>query len=513
MSFPKNFLWGASASGFQFEMGDKTGKNVDPNTDWYIWVHDATNIQKGVVSGDMPENGIDYWSLYPKDHDIAKNLGLNAYRIGIEWSRIFPKSTNEVKAGVERASDGKISKIEIDDQAIEELDRMANAEALNHYRAVINDLKTKGFKVFVCLNHFTLPLWIHNPIAAQDTKLNKGPRGWFDEKTIVEFAKYAAYMAWKVGDIVDNWVTFNEPMVIPEAGYILPESGFPPGLSSFKASKKVALNMVIAHARAYDAIKKLDTIKADEDSANAANVGLIQDVIPIKPLDERKESDIKAASFIDNMHNHFFPQSISHGRLNENFGKAKERGEMKSYLKDRLDWLGVNYYTTPVVKGSKSILARLFAGMPVIPQMVQNYGFLCKPNSKSAEGMPASDSGWEVFPEGILQALKSMERYERPLYITENGIADARDDLRPKFIFDHLQNLNKALNEEKIDVRGYFHWSLTDNYEWAKGFSMKFGLYTVDLESKKRVKRKSADIYKKIIENQEITEANVWKGT
>jgi beta-galactosidase len=123
--------------------------------------------------------------------------------------------------------------------------------------------------------------------------------------------------------------------------------------------------------------------------------------------------------------------------------------------------------------------------------------------------MPTSDFGWEVFPEGILQALKAMERYKRPLYITENGIADARDDIRSKFIIDHLQTLNKALNEEKIDIRGYFHWSLTDNYEWAKGFSMKFGLCAVNLDSKKRIKRKSAGIYKKIIENQEITEAEI----
>jgi beta-galactosidase len=123
--------------------------------------------------------------------------------------------------------------------------------------------------------------------------------------------------------------------------------------------------------------------------------------------------------------------------------------------------------------------------------------------------MPTSDSGWEAFPEGMLEALKAMQRYERPLYIMENGIADAKDDIRPRFIINHLQTLNNALNEEKIDVRGYFHWSLTDNYEWAKGFSMKFGLYTVDLENKNRTKRKSADVYKKIIENQEMTEADI----
>jgi beta-galactosidase len=508
LDFPEKFLWGVSTSGFQFEMGDKAGKNVDPNTDWHVWAHEATNIQKGVLSGDLPENGVDYWSLYEKDHDNAKKIGLNAFRIGIEWSRIFPKSTSEVNVVVERASDGNICKIEVDDQAIEQLDRIADANALSHYRAVITDLRTKELKVFVCLNHFTLPLWIHNPTIARDTKLAKGPKGWLDEKTIVEFTKYAAYMAWKTGDIVDNWITFNEPMVIPEAGYISPQSGFPPGLNNFKASKKVALNMAIAHARAYDAIKKTDTTKADEDSPTPANIGLIQDVIPVKPLDEKNQLDIEASNFIDNMHNHFFPEAITHGRLSGNFAEAQQKGQIKNYLEHRLDWLGVNYYTRPVVKGKRSIMARLFAGMPIVPEMVQNYGFLCKPNSKSANDMPTSDFGWEVLPEGILDALKAMERYERPLYVTENGTADAKDNIRPKFIIDHLQVLNRAINEEKIDVRGYFHWSLTDNYEWAKGFTMKFGLYAVNLDSKKRTKRKSADIFKKIAENQNMTESD-----
>ncbi|MGQ9507066.1 MAG: family 1 glycosylhydrolase, partial [Candidatus Bathycorpusculaceae bacterium] len=132
-------------------------------------------------------------------------------------------------------------------------------------------------------------------------------------------------------------------------------------------------------------------------------------------------------------------------------------------------------------------------------KIVQNYGFACQPNSKSADGMPTSDLGWEIFPEGMLEALKMMEKYECPLYVTENGIGDEKDELRPKFIVDHLKMLEKAL-DEKIDVRGYFHWSLTDNYEWARGFKMKFGLFAVDLKTKKRIMRKSAKAYKKIIE-------------
>jgi beta-galactosidase len=499
MVFLKKFLWGVSASGFQFEMGDAGGRNIDANTDWYVWVRDAENIRRGLVSGDLPENGVDYWSLYAKDHDLAKSLRLNAYRIGIEWSRIFPNSTKSVEVGVEVASDGNFSKIDVDSKALEELEKLTNKEDLNHYRTIINDLREKGFKVFVCLNHFTLPLWIHDPVTVRNTKLRKGAKGWLDKSTAIEFAKYAAYVAWKFGDIVDNWAVFNEPMAVCEAGYMIPESGFPPGISNFRAVKEAAKNMAVAYARAYDAIKKADTVKADDDSRNQANVGLIHNVIPIKAFDEKDEAHFKAAKFMDSMHNHFFPQAVADGWLDENFNGVKEKAEVKSYLGRRLDWLGVNYYTRFVIKGRKSLLAKIFAGIPAIPEIVQNYGFACQPNSKSAAGLPTSDLGWEVFPEGIVEALKIMQRYGVPLYVTENGIADAKDELRSSFIADHLKAIEKAANEEKVDVRGYFHWALTDNYEWAKGFKMKFGLFAVDLETKKRTMRKSAKTYKKMV--------------
>ncbi|MCZ2809214.1 MAG: beta-galactosidase BgaS [Candidatus Bathyarchaeota archaeon] len=500
MVFPEGFLWGVSNSGFQFEMGDLAGRNIDSNTDWYAWVHDAVNIQRGTVSGDLPENGVDYWSFYMKDHRIARKAGLNAYRIGVEWSRIFPESTSLIQVGVEKASDGNIAEIMVDDAALESLEEVANSDALNHYRAVIEDLRVRDFKVFVCLNHFTLPLWIHDPITVRDSRLRKGPKGWVDEGTVIEFTKYAAYVAWKLGDIVDKWATFNEPMVISETGYLIPESGFPPALNNFRASRKAAMNMAVAHARAYDAMKRADTVKADDDSYNPAAVGLIHNIIPAKPLVAESGADVKAAEFMNHMHNHFFLESVCNGWLDRNFNGVRDKGEVKSYTGQRLDWLGVNYYTRLVVKGRKSRLARLFAGIPVIPEMVQNYGFGCKPNSTSVEGRPTSDSGWEIYPEGMLEALKLMERYGRPLHITENGTADAKDALRPKFLIDHLKVLDRAINEDKLDIRGYFHWSLTDNYEWTKGFSMKFGLYSVDLKTKMRRERKSAKTYREIIE-------------
>jgi beta-galactosidase len=494
MIFPEDFLWGAASSGFQFEMGDRAGKNIDSNTDWYVWVHDPSNVQKGIVSGDLPERGANYWNLYKQDHIIAKNLGLNAYRIGIEWSRIFPKSTSAIEVGVERASDGNIAKIDVDESALENLEKIADKDAVSHYRDVIEDLRANDFEVFVCLNHFTLPLWVHDPTIVRETRLRRGPRGWVDENTIVEFTKYTAYVAWKLKDTVSNWATFNEPAVVTETGYMIHQSGFPPGLNSFKTSRKVALHLVIAHARSYDAIKKIDS---------DANVGLIHNVTPARPFSTESESDAKAAGFMDNMHNQFYVQSVCDGWLDENLNGVKEKEEVKNYLGQRLDWLGVNYYTRFVVKGKTSFLAKMFAGIPAIPEIVPNYGFACQPSATSADGLPTSDIGWEIYPEGLLEALNAMKTYGKPLYVTENGIADKRDALRPSFITEHLKVLERAVSEEKIDVRGYFHWSLTDNYEWAKGFGPKFGLCSIDMETKSRKNRKSAEIYKEITKGEQ----------
>jgi len=498
MIFPADFLWGISNSGFQFEMGDRSGENIDPNTDWYVWVHDSSNVKKGIVSGDHPEKGVNYWSLYKQDHVIAKKLGLNAYRIGIEWSRIFPTSTSTVEVGQEKSSDGNIAKIDIDESALENLETFANKDAVNHYQNVIEDLQANNFEVFVCLNHFTLPLWVHDPITVRKTRMRAGPKGWVDESTIVEFTKYAAYMAWKLGDVVKNWATFNEPMVVAESGYTIRESGFPPGLSNaFRVSRRVALNLVVAHARSYDVIKK---------TCRAANVGLIHNVIPIKPYSPEKKSDVQASEFLNMMHNLFFIQSISDGWLDENLNGIKEKGEIKDYLGHRLDWLGVNYYTRLVVRGRAFILAKIFAGTSVIPLVVPGYGFACQPYSRSADGLQTSGSGWEVYPEGLLDALKMMKTFEKPIYVTENGVSDAKDEIRPGFLVEHLKSLERAINEEKIDVRGYFHWSLTDNYEWAKGFGQKFGLYSVDLETKTRKGGKSAEIFRRMIKGEKQAE-------
>jgi len=199
---------------------------------------------------------------------------------------------------------------------------------------------------------------------------------------------------------------------------------------------------------------------------------------------------------------HSFLNAITDGWLDENGIKDKE--ETRKFLANRVDWIGVNYYSRTVVKSGSTILARLFAGLPYLPDIVKGYGNDCQPNSFSADNRSTSDFGWEIYPEGLVDALKLVSKYGRPMYVTENGIADSQDKLRPQFVTAHLRELQKAIDEERLDVRGYFHWSMIDNYEWADGFKKRFGLYAVDFQTKARMPRNSTGVYKRIIETREV---------
>ncbi len=496
----KDFLWGVSLSGFQFEMGGTEKSSIDPNTDWFIWVHDKHNITENIVSGDLPEDGPGYWTMFREDHELAQSLGMNCFRIGVEWSRIFPRSTEEVKVEYDVDDLELISRIALREEHLFELDRYANGEAIQRYREIISDLRRRGFKVIVNLNHFTLPLWIHDPIRARDTGLEEGPLGWLREKTIVEFVKYSAYIAWKLGDLVDLWSVFNEPNVVAVAGYIFP-SGFPPGVQRPDAYMRAIINMAVAHARAYDAIKAFDKVRADRESWEPALVGLIQSISPGYPLDPNNPRDISAAENFSYLYNEWFIDAVSKGEVDIDFNGEVDSEERIYHMYGRLDWIGVNYYSRQVLKG----LAE-----PQIPfspitnfEIVKGYGGECEPNSKSKDNRPTSDFGWEIFPEGLYDAIRVVAKYGKPILVTENGIADRDDKLRPWFLVNHVAQVLKARDD--FDVRGYLHWSLIDNYEWARGFSMRFGLVEVDFDTKKRVRRKSAYIFKEIAENDGIT--------
>jgi len=488
----RRFLWGTSESGFQFEMGDRQGLYVDRGTDWYAWTHSRVAVRRGLVSGDLPEDGPDYWELYASDHDLLEGLGASGYRLGVEWSRIFPEPTFGVDVDVERRG-GLITGVEVSRSVLYALDSMADAEAVQHYADVVADLRARGVEPIVTLLHFTLPLWLHDPLEARRWRLMRGRLGLLDERFPVEFAKYAAYMAWKLGSLVDLWVTINEPVVAAELAYLWPR--FPPAVFSIGAFKRALLNMLQAHVAAYRAIHSLDRVKASNWSWGPALVGVTQHMVPAQPYRPGNRLDERAAEFVDKIHNRWLLDALVEGRLDR--GMRGGEGEEFPYYRGMLDWIGVNYYTRAVVKGC---WMPPLAPLPVYPCLVDGYGLRCEPRATSREGRPTSDFGWELYPEGLTSVLSAASGYGLPLLVTENGVADRDDRIRPAFIRGHVDALRRAV-EEGVDVRGYLYWALTDNYEWAEGFKMRFGLYHVDYGSKERTPRRGGvEAFKREIE-------------
>lgn len=470
ISFPREFKFGWSQAGFQSEMG--LPGSEDPNSDWYVWVHDQENIAAGLVSGDFPENGPAYWHNYKIFHDNAEKMGLKIARIGVEWSRIFPKPTAEIKTNVEIKGNDVIS-VDINENLLRKLDEIANKDALNHYREIFSDIKKRGIYFILNLYHWPLPIWLHDPIRVRRGDFS-GPTGWLSTTTVIEFAKYAAYISWKLDDLVDEYSTMNEPNVVVGLGYVGIKAGFPPSYLSFELLNKAKYNIIQGHAKAYDAIKAIVSKK---------RVGIIYANTDFQPLTEADKEAVEMAEFNERWS---FFDAIIHGKWGE---------EVKEHLKGRLDWIGVNYYTRTVVKK----VERGYISLP-------GYGHGCERNSLSLAGLPTSDFGWEFYPEGLYNVLtKYWNRYHLPMYVTENGIADEADYQRPYYLVSHLYQVNRALNAG-VDVRGYLHWSLADNYEWASGFSMRFGLLNVDYGTKKLYWRPSAYVYREIAKNNAITD-------
>ena len=485
-AFPPGFLWGTAISGFQTEMGGSPASN-DPNSDWWVWTHDPANIAAGITSGDLPEDGPAFYDRFASDIKLAnRRLHSNALRLGIEWSRIFPTST----AGVD-ASGG------ITFAVLQQLDLLADQSAVAHYRAVLEELRDRQMVPFVTLSHFSLPLWIHDPIAAHaafatvgandPVPTGFGPAGWLDPVTATEFAKYAAYAGWKFGELVDFWAPLNEPMVVPVSGYAnipsLLASNFPPGVFSFTAILTVLTNEAVAQAGAYDALKLWDTGDADGDSESAL-VGLVHNMVFFRPQRRGQPVDVAATAHADYLYNRIWPNATILGDLDSNGNGTIDPGEHRPELAGKADFVGLNYYFRAQALG---------LGAPVTP-VLPLFDFL-PTTSYTLCPSRCSDLGWEIWPDGLRSVLATAGSYGLPVYITENGIADADDHQRPAFVVQHLEVLEQAIADGVADVRGYFHWSLMDNFEWVSGYQPMFGLYSLKPGTKNRKMRRSARFF------------------
>src|SRR3954447_23391911 len=462
---PKGFLWGVATAGFQGEMG--AGSPNDPNSDWWAWVRDPQNIQQKRVSGDLPENGPSQWAKYQTDVSLARNkLNANAYRLSIEWSRIFPRSTEGATT-------------------IGELDALADQSALAHYRRLLTAIRAAHMTPFVTLTPFTLPLWLHDPIAARNAFAGVGPDdpppsfangGWLEPRAPAEFGKYAGYIAAKLGDLIDYYAPINEANVVAVQGYLNVEGVFatwyPPGVFNYKAVIDTLLNEARANAAAYDAVKAEDA---------TARVGLVQHMIAFRAAKPGSRQDRRGTAHANYLFNRVFLDAAVKGDYDANADGVIGAGEHQAQLAHKADYVGVNYYRTGAVTGLAQALSKSIPLYDFIPKV--DY-------TKRQCRKDCSDLGWKIAPGGLKDAITTAARYKLPVYITENGIADAKDRKRGAYIRDHVRVVRQAVRAGK-DVRGYFYWSLEDNLEWGDGYRPKFGLFT-----KARKMRPSAKVFR-----------------
>src|SRR3989344_252639 len=421
LKFPKGFYWGASTSSHQVEGGNKN--------DWTVWekenaerlAREARDFWEPWQKEKFPEmfdpnnyisgRACDHYNRYEEDFDFMKDLGMNAHRLSIEWSRIEPGK-------------GKFDEKEIE-----------------HYRKVIYALRRRGIEPFVTLWHFTVPLWV----------LKNG--GWMNRETSADFVEYVEYVVRHLGADVRFWITQNEPTLYSFATNlsIKPWLDWPSVHGGYRGWFRMSRYLVIAHKRAYRVIKEASV----DHQVGIANSRVFFDARGINPA---------SWSFVflaRHFHNEWFFRRI------------------RKYQ----DFVGINYFTHNRIRAGFRNPRRWF---------------------NRNDNKVISDFGWELYPEGIYKVVKSASRYRVPIYITENGIADADDEKRAVFIKDTLAWLHKAISEGS-NVMGYFHWSLLDNFEWASGFWTRFGLVEVDYKNNLRRRvRPSTYEYAKIIKANAI---------
>lgn len=471
--FPDGFLWGTAISSFQAEMGRGEPASA---SDWGAWVHDAENISGRRVSGEFPEDGPGFWELYPGDLRLAREgLGNNAIRLSIDWARIFPASTEEVPVDAKRDSYGNISGITVDEGVMRGLGEFADAAAVRRYREILSEARRLGLRVMLTLFHWPLPAWLHDAVACRDDIAKAGQRGWLDESTLIEFAKFAAYAGRHLGDLVDLWATVNEARIASEYSYLRGE--FPPGLRDFDMFMKAYRNLSAAHGLAYEQLKRFGA-SPDGGVSRVGVVAVLQNYEPEDPADPR---DVAASEFNEYLWNEWSLNAVTRGDYDMDLDGVAGAGERLPHLAKGCDFIGVNHYLRQRVRHGESRLG------------------------EQVKGGDCSDIGWEMHPPGLRRVLVwAWERYRMPLYVTENGVADARDWKRVRYLLGYLGELHRAITEDGVPVRGYFHWTLTDSYEWNSGFGVRFGLYGVDRATKERTPTRAVPVYRGICSSNSL---------
>lgn len=342
-----------------------------------------------------------------------------------------------------------------------------NEDAIAWYSDLVDRLLDRGIQPMVTLHHFTNPLWWEDLGAFEK------------ESNIVYWIRFSSKMFEVLSDRVEWWCTINEPAVYASMGYILGE--FPPGERSFKKTRRVSLNLMRAHAKCYRTLKSMS-------NGSTTRIGLVKNINIFDPYRRWNPLHRFQAKILDGMFNRCWITGLKTGRFK---APSSLRSVSIDGLKGSSDFIGVNYYT--------HLLAT-----PFMPTKVE-IDPLIRPWEER------TDFRYPMYAEGLKRAFEMVASLNLPMIVTENGVADDDDDMRPEHVRRHLQITSEAIADGH-EILGFYHWSLMDNFEWAEGYEQCFGLYHVDFETQKRTLRNSGALYASIAKSHRMPQVVILAG-
>ncbi len=460
LKFPAGFLWGAATSHFQVEghPHEMSGRT----SDWSEW----TTLDGKISDSTTADRACDFYNRYADDIEICRKLNLNAFRISLNWPALCPDPPQDGEPYV------------------------FNADTVAYYRGLLSGLQKEGIKTMVTLFHFTLPRWL------------AAPGGWSSPASIVEFERFARLAAEAFGDLVDYWITINEPLAYAYQSYV--NGAWPPGLrNDYLKAFQVIRNMLEAHGKAYAALHEVTPAKP---------VSFTMHWRPFTAKHRWNPLDHVVSYYRNYVFNLMFPMAVQTGELQfpyplSNNEEVKKLSGAIPGLKGAMDYLAINYYTRELSEFSYKWPIDIFG------------------TASTEYELEVNCMGWEHYPDGLYRTLcydLSPFRYnsdgtKRPIIITENGFATAfphdldegdwslADDKRINYLTSHLMALHHAI-EDGANVQGYMYWSLMDNFEWAEGLRPRFGLIRIAYPTQVRTLRHSAEVYADIAKHNGLHE-------
>ncbi len=420
--FPKDFLMGTSVSSVMVEGGNR-------NTNWFKWSEDGK-----INDGSHVIRGTDHWNRYQDDIGIMKELNNDTYCMSVEWSRIEPK------------------------------EGQYDLEAVSHYREELSTLIKNGIRPMITLHHFSNPQWFDDI------------GGWANPDSVDIFTRFTSFTVSQLGDIVNDWITFNDPNITLIAAYLW--AWFPPGLKEPKLLIKAMKNVIHAHIKCYT---EIHSIRKKNNFPGETIVGVS---IHFRILDPVNNNPLNrwAAWFAKYFSQDMLLKGMTEGKFSYPLGFGNYPvGKGKYY-----DFIGINYWTRNIVN-FKLDVKNLFCELKV------------------KDNVDKTDGGWEIYPEGLYRTCKEYyQKYKAPIFIVQNGLREPVEDKRPRVIYENLKYVAKLI-KEGIPVKRYYIWTLIDIFECHEGESAKLGIVENDFSTQKRTIRKSGKMYGDICKNKAVT--------